>query len=95
MLHSLFQKHKKGNKDDSSTMQRSASAEALDKQPQSELLADELEKQSYASVSRSFGQKMLFDALGARESSMVCVLRVCMLTYVEVTLCTLHTCAIA
>lgn len=73
LLHShLFQKHKKGNKNDSSTtMQRSASAEALDKQPQSELLADELEKQSYASVSRSFGQKMLFDALGARESSMV------------------------
>lgn len=72
-------------------MQRSASAEALDKQPQSELLADELEKQSYASVSRSFGQKMLFDALGARESSMVFVLTVCMLTYVELTLCIHYT----
>ena len=52
-------------------MYRSTSAEALDKEPQSELLAGELEKQRTASVSRSFGQKMLFDALGARESSMV------------------------
>lgn len=50
---------------------RSASAEAVDKQPQSELLAGEMERQSNASVSRSFGQKMLFNALGARESSMV------------------------
>ena len=54
-------------------MQRSASAEAFDR-PQSELLAGEMEKQNCASVSRSFGQKMLSDALGARESSMVSVL---------------------
>ena len=52
-------------------MKRSASAEAFDNNPQSELLAGELEKQGYASVSRNFGQKMLSDALGARESSMV------------------------
>ena len=52
-------------------MYRSASAEVLDIQPQSELLAGEIERHKNASVSRSFGQKMLFDALGARESSMV------------------------
>ena len=63
-----LQKGKKGDRDE---LNRSASAEALDKQPQSELLAGELERQSFASVSRNFGQKMLFDALGARESSMV------------------------
>ena len=52
-------------------MQRSASAEHIDIQPQSNLLADEMKKQDFGSVSRNFGQKMLFDALGARESSMV------------------------
>ena len=66
------QKHKKGKKGEEIEMKhRSASAEAVDKQPQSELLAGEMERQSNASVSRSFGQKMLFNALGARESSMV------------------------
>lgn len=75
LLHS--QKSKKGSKGDSAKMHRSASAEAIDKQPQSELLAGELEKQNSASISRSFGQKMLFDALGARESSMVTEAQFC------------------
>ena len=63
---SISQKEKRGE----GMKKRSASDEHLDK-PQSELLTDELQKASYASVSRSFGQKMLFDALGARDSSMV------------------------
>jgi hypothetical protein len=65
-------KTKKGGKEEEIELKyRSASAEALDKQPQSELLAGELERQRNASVSRNFGQKMLFNALGARESSML------------------------
>ena len=68
-LRILLQKKKGGREDD--VVHRSASAEALDKQPQSELLAGEIERQRNASVSRNFGQKMLFNALGARESSMV------------------------
>ena len=68
----LQQKNKKaGKKEEIELKYRSASAEALDKQPQSELLAGEMERQRNASVSRNFGQKMLFNALGARESSMV------------------------
>lgn len=39
--------------------------------PQSELITAELHKQSYESVSKHFGQKILTDALGARESSML------------------------
>ena len=73
-VHVFFsqQKNKKGGKKEEIELKyRSASAEALDKQPQSELLAGEMERQRNASVSRNFGQKMLFNALGARESSMV------------------------
>ncbi|CAI8009295.1 Espin [Geodia barretti] len=62
---------KAGKKEEIELKYRSASAEALDKQPQSELLAGEMERQRNASVSRNFGQKMLFNALGARESSML------------------------
>lgn len=40
-------------------------------EPQSELLTDELQKQSYASVSKHLGEKILGDALGAMHSSMV------------------------
>ena len=71
------QKNKKGGKKEEIEMKYlSASAEVLDKQPQSELLAGEMEKQRNASVSRNFGgKKMLFHALGARESSMVSCFR--------------------
>ena len=65
-----LQKKKKEKAADASLKPRSASSDQLDK-PQSELLTKELQQQSFSSVSRSFGGKMLFNALGARKSSMV------------------------
>ena len=40
-------------------------------EPQSELLTAELQKHAFSSVSKSFGEKILTDSLGARHSSMV------------------------
>lgn len=40
-------------------------------EPQSELLTAELQKQSYQSVSKALGEKILYDTIGARHSSMV------------------------
>ncbi len=40
-------------------------------EPLSELLTEELTKQSYQSVSKALGEKILYDTIGARHSSMV------------------------
>ena len=40
-------------------------------EPQSELLTSELKKQSHQSVSKALGEKLLYDTIGARHSSMV------------------------
>jgi hypothetical protein len=40
-------------------------------EPQSELLTAELQKQSFQSVSKALGEKLLYDTIGARHSSMV------------------------
>lgn len=40
-------------------------------EPQSELLTAELQKQSHQSVSKALGEKILYDTIGARHSSMV------------------------
>ncbi len=42
-------------------------------EPQSDLLAAEIHKHASASVSKGLGEQILFSALGARHSSMVCV----------------------
>lgn len=43
-------------------------------EPQSELLTAELQKQSFQSVSKALGEKLLYDTIGARHSSMVSTL---------------------
>lgn len=40
-------------------------------EPQTELLTAELKKQSHQSVSKALGEKLLYDTIEARHSSMV------------------------
>lgn len=58
---------KKQKKAEGEEKTRSADTE----EPQSELLTAELQKQSYQSVSKALGEKILYDTIGARHSSMI------------------------